>query len=123
MAAAAGARQEVDVARTSIASRISELTAQNEMLATQKVQRQQVVAGARAQVAEIQGRKQTVTVAGQKVVLDRAGITKALETATKQEAKLRRNLERSIVKAVGDVKVGGVETKLLRYEDRLQVLF
>jgi hypothetical protein len=123
LAAAAGARQEVDVARTSIASRISELTAQNEMLATQKVQRQQVVAGARAQVAEIQGRKQTVTVAGQKVVLDRAGITKALETATKQEAKLRRNLERSIVKAVGDVKVGGVETKLLRYEDRLQVLF
>jgi hypothetical protein len=123
LAAAAGARQEVDVARTSIASRISELTAQKEMLATQKVQRQQVVAGARAQVAEIQGRKQTVTVAGQKVVLDRAGITKALETATKQEAKLRRNLERSIVKAVGDVKVGGVETKLLRYEDRLQVLF
>jgi hypothetical protein len=123
LAAAAGARQEVDVARTSIASRISELTAQKEMLATQKVQRQQVVAGAREQVAEIQGRKQTVTVAGQKVVLDRAGITKALETATKQEAKLRRNLERSIVKAVGDVKVGGVETKLLRYEDRLQVLF
>ena len=123
LAAAAGARQEVDVARTSIASRISELTAQKEMLATQKVQRQQVVAGARAQVAEIQGRKQTVTVAGQRVVLDRAGITKALETATKQEAKLRRNLERSIVKAVGDVKVGGVETKLLRYEDRLQVLF
>ena len=123
LAAAAGARQEVDVARTSIASRISELTAQKEMLATQKMQRQQVVAGARAQVAEIQGRKQTVTVAGQRVVLDRAGITKALETATKQEAKLRRNLERSIVKAVGDVKVGGVETKLLRYEDRLQVLF
>jgi hypothetical protein len=123
LAAAAGARQEVDVARTSIASRINELTAQKEMLATQKVQRQQVVAGAREQVAEIQGRKQTVTVAGQKVVLDRAGITKALETATKQEAKLRRNLERSIVKAVGDVKVGGVETKLLRYEDRLQVLF
>jgi hypothetical protein len=123
LAAAAGARQEVDVARTSIASRISELTAQKEMLATQKVQRQQVVAGAREQVAEIQGRKQTVTVAGQRVVLDRAGITKALETATKQEAKLRRNLERSIVKAVGDVKVGGVETKLLRYEDRLQVLF
>jgi hypothetical protein len=51
--------------------------------------------------------------------LDRAGITKALETATKQEAKLRRNLERSIAQAVGDVKVGGVETKLLRYEDRL----
>jgi hypothetical protein len=123
LAAAAGARQEVDVARTSIASRISELTAQKEMLATQKMQRQQVVAGARAQVAEIQGRKQTVTVAGQRVVLDRAGITRALETATKQEAKLRRNLERSIVKAVGDVKVGGVETKLLRYEDRLQVLF
>jgi hypothetical protein len=123
LAAAAGARQEVDVARTSIASRINELTAQKEMLATQKVQRQQVVAGAREQVAEIQGRKQTVTVAGQRVVLDRAGITKALETATKQEAKLRRNLERSIVKAVGDVKVGGVETKLLRYEDRLQVLF
>jgi hypothetical protein len=93
------------------------------MLATQKVQRQQVVAGARAQVAEIQGRKQTVVVAGQKVVLDRAGITKALETATKQEAKLRRNLERSIAQAVGDVKVGGAETKLLRYQDRLQVLF
>ncbi len=120
---AASARKEVDVARTSIASRISELTAQKEMLATQKVQRQQVVAGARAQVAEIQGRKQTVVVAGQKVVLDRAGITKALETATKQEAKLRRNLERSIAQAVGDVKVGGAETKLLRYQDRLQVLF
>jgi hypothetical protein len=107
LAAAAGARQEVDVARTSIASRISELTAQKEMLATQKVQRQQVVAGARAQVAEIQGRKQTVTVAGQRVVLDRAGITKALETATKQEAKLRRNLERSIAQAVGGIRVGG----------------
>ena len=120
---AASARKEVDVARTSIASRISELTSQKEMLATQKVQRQQVVAGARAQVAEIQGRKQTVVVAGQKVVLDRAGITKALETATKQEAKLRRNLERSIAQAVGDVKVGGAETKLLRYQDRLQVLF
>jgi hypothetical protein len=129
LAAAAGARQEVDVARTSIASRISELTAQNEMLATQKVQRQQVVAGARAQVAEIQSRKQTVTVAGQKVVLDRAGITKALETATKQEAKLRRNLERSVAQAVGGVKVGGAgsvkgaETKLLNYQDRLGVLF
>ena len=129
LAAAAGARQEVDVARTSIASRISELTAQKEMLATQKVQRQQVVAGARAQVAQIAGTKQTVNIAGQKVVLDRVGITKALQAATKEEAKLRRNLERSIVQAVGDVKVGGAgsikgaETKLLRYQDRLQVLF
>jgi hypothetical protein len=129
LAEAAGARQEVDVARTAIGDRIRELTAQKEMLATQKVQRQQVVAGARAQVAEIQGKKQTVVVAGQKVVLDRAGITKALETATKQEAKLRRNLERSIAQAVGEVKVGGAgsikgaETKLLRYQDRLQVLF
>ncbi len=129
LAEAAGARQEVDVARSAIGARIRELTAQKEMLAQQKVQRQQVVAGARAQVAEIQGRKQTVTVGGQKVVLDRAGITKALEAATKQEAKLRRNLERSIAQAVGEVKVGGAgsikgaETKLLRYQDRLQVLF
>jgi stress response protein YsnF len=129
LAAAAGARQEVDVARTSIATRISELTAQKEMLAGQKVQRQQVVAGARAQVAQIAGTKQTVNIAGQKVVLDRVGITKALQAATKEEAKLRRNLERSIVQAVGDVKVGGAgsikgaETKLLNYQDRLQVLF
>jgi len=129
LAEAAGARQEVDVARTAINDRIRELTAQKEMLAQQKVQRQQVVAGARAQVAEIQGRKQTVTVGGQKVVLDRAGITKALEAATKQEAKLRRNLERSIAQAVGNIKVGGAgsikgaETKLLQYQDRLGVLF
>ena len=123
LAEAASARKEVDVARTSIASRISELTAQRESLAAQKVQRQELVAGARARVAEIQGRKQTLKVGGQTVVLDRAGITKALETATKQEAKLRRNLERSIAQAVGDVKVGGAETKLLRYQDRLQVLF
>ena len=107
LAAAAGARQEVDTARSAIGARINELNAQKEMLAQQKVQRQQVVAGARAQVAEIQGRKQTVTVGGQKVVLDRAGITKALETATKQEAKLRRNLERSIAQAVGEIRVGG----------------
>lgn len=107
LAEAAGARQEVDVARSAIGARIRELTAQKEMLAQQKVQRQQVVAGARAQVAEIQGRKQTVIVGGQKVVLDRAGITKALEAATKQEAKLRRNLERSIAQAVGEIRVGG----------------
>ena len=107
LAEAAGARQEVDVARSAIGARIRELTAQKEMLAQQKVQRQQVVAGARAQVAEIQGRKQTVIVGGQKVVLDRAGITKALESATKQEAKLRRNLERSIAQAVGEIRVGG----------------
>jgi hypothetical protein len=129
LAAAAGARQEVDAARSSIASRINELTAQKEMLAGQKIQRQQVVAGARAQVAQIAGTKQTVNIAGQKVVLDRAGITKALQAATKEEAKLRRNLERSIVQAVGDIKVGGVgsikgaETKLLNYQDRLTVLF
>ena len=129
LAAAAGARQEVDVARTSIATRINELTAQKEMLAAQKVQRQQVVAGARAQVAQITGTKQTLNIGGQKVVLDRVGITKALQAATKEEAKLRRNLERSIAQAVGDIKVGGAgsikgaETKLLRYEDRLQVLF
>jgi hypothetical protein len=129
LAEAASARKEVDVARTAIASRISELTAQRESLAAQKVQRQELVAGARARVAEIQGRKQTLKVGGQTVVLDRAGITKALEAATKQEAKLRRNLERSIAQAVGELKVGGAssikgaETKLLRYQDRLQVLF
>jgi hypothetical protein len=129
LAAAAGARQEVDVARSSIATRINELTAQKEMLAGQKIQRQQVVAGARAQVAQITGTKQTVNIAGQKVVLDRAGITKALQAATKEEAKLRRNLERSIAQAVGNIKVGGVgsikgaETKLLNYQDRLTVLF
>jgi hypothetical protein len=107
LAAAAGARQEVDVARSSIASRINELTAQKEMLAKQKIQRQQVVAGARAQVAQITGTKQTVNIAGQKVVLDRAGITKALQAATKEEAKLRRNLERSIAQSVSNIRVGG----------------
>jgi len=129
LAAAAGARQEVDVARSSIATRINELTTQKEILAGQKIQRQQVVAGARAQVAQITGTKQTVNIAGQKVVLDRVGITKALQAATKEEAKLRRNLERSIAQAVGNIKVGGVgsikgaETKLLNYQDRLTVLF
>lgn len=107
LAEAASARKEVDVARSAIASRINELNAQKELLATQKVQRQELVAGARAQVAEIQGRKQTLKVGGQTVVLDRAGITKALEAATKQEAKLRRNLERSIAQAVSEIRVGG----------------
>jgi hypothetical protein len=129
LAEAAGARKEVDIARTSIATRISELTAQKQVLATQKVQRQELVAGARGRVAKIEGAKQTVTVDGQKVVLDRAGITKALQVATKQEAKLRANLERSIAQAVGNIRIGGAgsikgaETKLLRYEDRLKVLF
>ena len=107
LAAAAGARREVDVARSSIATRINELTAQKEMLAGQKIQRQQVVAGARAQVAQITGTKQTVNIAGQKVVLDRVGITKALQAATKEEAKLRRNLERSIAQSVSNIRVGG----------------
>lgn len=129
LAGAASARKEVDVARTAIGDRIRELTAQKEMLATQKGQRQEVVAGARAQVANIVGKKQTLVVGGKTVVLDRAGITKALQAATKQEAKLRANLERSIAQAVGNIKVGGAgsvkgaETKLLNYQDRLGVLF
>lgn len=129
LAAAAGARKEVDVARTAVTARIAELTTQQELLATQKGQRQQLVAGARATVANIEGKKQTLVVGGKTVVLDRAGITKALQAATKQEAKLRANLERSIAQAVGNIKVGGTgsikgaETKLLNYQDRLGVLF
>tara|TARA_R110000868_G_scaffold23269_4_gene94113 strand:+ start:1183 stop:6759 length:5577 start_codon:yes stop_codon:yes gene_type:complete len=129
LAAAAGARKEVDVARTAVTARIAELTTQQELLATAKGQRQQLVAGARATVANIEGKKQTLVIGGKTVVLDRAGITKALQVASKQEAKLRANLERSIVRAVGDIKVGGTgsikgaETKLLQYQDRLQVLF
>jgi len=105
LAAAAGARQEVDVARSAINARINELTAQQGFLTAQKTGRRQLVASARTRVTEIEGRKQTVTIGGQKVVLDRAGITKALEAATKQEAKLRANLERSIAQAVSGVRL------------------
>jgi len=126
---AASARKEVDVARNAIGDRIRELTARRQELAGQKTQRLATVAGARAKIADVAATPQTLILGGKKVVLNRAGITKALQQASKQEARLRTNLEKSIVEAVGDIRVGGktnikgAEKRLLQYQDRLTVLF
>lgn len=105
LAGAASARQEVDTVRAAVTARINELTVRQAELGAERTQQKELVAAARVKIAEIGGKKQTVTVGGQKVVLDRAGITKALESATKQEAKLRANLERSITEAVSAVRL------------------
>jgi hypothetical protein len=129
LAHAASARKEVDVARNAIGDRIRELTARRQELAEQKTQRLATVAGARTKIADVAATPQTLTLGGKKVVLNRAGITKALQQASKQEARLRTNLEKSIVEAVGDIRVGGktnikgAEKRLLQYQDRLTVLF
>lgn len=129
LAHAASARKEVDVARNAIVARIQELSTQKDVLADAKMQRLAGVADARTKVATVVAPR-NVVIGGQTVVLDRAGITKALEKATKQEARLRANLQGSTVKAVSEVRVGAkgqtlkdAEAQLLNYQDRLTVLF
>ena len=105
LSAAQAAKEEIDVTRKKILSRIAELTVRKETIQAGTTAQKTVAMQAKERAAASLGKPRTISIEGKTVTLDRKGIETALASATKQEAKLRANLEANIVKSVNNVRV------------------